>query len=110
MSEGRSPWRWRRGFKGRGRRPKPRLLGFIPPNEVIFIPYINGEEMGGEPVVVAPDELEALRLVYYLGLTQEEAAQRMGVSRGTLWRLLSSGRKKVIAALVEGRPLSLTVT
>ncbi len=66
--------------------------------------------MGGEPVVVAPDELEALRLVYYLGLTQEEAAQRMGVSRGTLWRLLSSGRKKVIAALVEGRPLSLTVT
>jgi hypothetical protein len=39
------------------------------------------------------------------GLTQEKAASSMNVSRGTLWRLLESGRKKVVQALVEKRPL-----
>ncbi len=52
-----------------------------------------------------PDELEALRLVYLEGLTQEEAAKRMNVSRGTLWRMLNSGRRKVVQALVELRPI-----
>jgi len=55
-----------------------------------------------------PDELEALRLVYFMGMTQEEAAKAMGVSRGTLWRALSSGRRKVIQALIERRPLVIT--
>ncbi len=59
----------------------------------------------GEPVVVGPDELEALRLVYLEKMSQEEAARAMGVSRGTLWRLIDSGRRKIIRALVEGRPI-----
>ena len=29
----------------------------------------------------------------------------MGVSRGTLWRALASGRRKVVQALIERRPL-----
>jgi len=64
--------------------------------------------MGGDPVELMPDELEALRLVYFLDLNQEQAAQRMGVSRGTLWRALSSGRKKIIKAIVERRPLVIS--
>jgi len=56
---------------------------------------------------VTPDELEALRLVDYEGLLQEEAAARMGVSRGTVWRCLDSARRKVGAMLVEGRELIL---
>lgn len=51
------------------------------------------------------DELEALRLIDYQGLTQEEAAERMGISRGTVWRCLDSARKKVVAMLVERREL-----
>ncbi len=54
------------------------------------------------------DELEALRLVDYEGLLQEEAAQRMGVSRGTVWRCLDSARRKVAAMLVEGREIVIT--
>jgi len=38
-------------------------------------------------------------------LTQEEAAKRMGISRGTLWRSLYSARKKIATALAEMRPL-----
>jgi len=58
-----------------------------------------------EPVSIDPDEVEALRLVDYLGLNQEEAAQSMGVSRGTVWRCVDSGRKKLISMVIEGRPL-----
>jgi predicted DNA-binding protein (UPF0251 family) len=51
------------------------------------------------------DELEALRLCDGEGLTQEEAGERMGISRGTVQRLVGSGRKKVIEAIVAGRAL-----
>jgi len=55
--------------------------------------------------VLTPDEVEALRLVYLEDLTQDEAAAKMGVSRGTLWRIVEAARKKLVQALVEGRPI-----
>lgn len=51
------------------------------------------------------DELETLRLCDLEGLTQEQAGRRMGISRGTVQRTLTSARKKVAAALVEGAAL-----
>jgi predicted DNA-binding protein (UPF0251 family) len=42
-------------------------------------------------------------LVDLEGLSQEEAGERMGVSRGTVWRLLQAARKKTAQALSEGR-------
>lgn len=51
------------------------------------------------------DELEALRLCDYEGLIQEEAGKRMGVSRGTVQRILSSARRKVAEALTTGAAL-----
>jgi len=51
------------------------------------------------------DELEALRLCDVDGLTQEEAGAKMGISRGTVQRLLASGRKKMISALLESKAL-----
>ena len=50
-------------------------------------------------IVLYKDELEALKLCDMDGLTQEEAGVRMGVSRGTVQRILASGRKKVATAL-----------
>ena len=52
-------------------------------------------------------ELEAFRLVDMEGLSQEEAGQQMGVSRGTIWRLVQSARKKAAQALSEGRPIHI---
>jgi uncharacterized protein len=59
----------------------------------------------GDPILIRTDEIEALRLVDYLGQNQEEAATSMGISRGTVWRCVDSGRKKLIAMVIEGRPL-----
>jgi predicted DNA-binding protein (UPF0251 family) len=55
-----------------------------------------------EHIPFAADELEALRLCDMLGLTQEEAGRRMGVSRGTVQRIVTAAREKVARALVEG--------
>jgi predicted DNA-binding protein (UPF0251 family) len=55
--------------------------------------------------MITYDELEALRLVDYQGLTQVEAALKMMVSRGTVWRCLDRARKKAATMLVEGREL-----
>lgn len=52
-----------------------------------------------ERVELYQDELEALALCDRDGLTQEEAGQKMGVSRGTVQRILSSARSKVADAL-----------
>lgn len=48
------------------------------------------------------DELEALRLCDSEGLTQEEAGIRMGVSRGTIQRILTVARKKTSTSLSKG--------
>lgn len=51
------------------------------------------------------DELEAIRLADLEGLYQEQAAEKMQVSRPTFARILESGRKKVAEALVYGKGL-----
>lgn len=48
------------------------------------------------------DELEVLRLCDSEGLTQEEAGVRMGVSRGTIQRILTVARKKTSTSLAKG--------
>jgi len=81
-----------------------RFIGFIP--EVRhFYPAKPPFGPPQPPIFMSYEEFEALRLVDYEGLTQEEAGQRMGVSRGTVWRALTSARKKVAQMLVEGREL-----
>lgn len=48
------------------------------------------------------DEMEAFRLCDSEGLTQEEAGERMGVSRGTVQRIVTVARKKVATSLARG--------
>lgn len=60
-----------------------------------------------ETLELRPDELEALRLMDFEELYQEESAQRMGISRTTLSRTLASARRKVADALLHGKRLML---
>jgi len=50
-------------------------------------------------------ELEAMRLCDLDRCDQESAGRRMAVSRGTVQRLLKSGRAKVLQALLHSRAL-----
>ena len=58
-----------------------------------------------EAIRLGLDELEAMRLCDLEDQDQTEAGRRMGVSRGTIQRLLGSGRAKVLRALTEANAL-----
>jgi predicted DNA-binding protein (UPF0251 family) len=60
-----------------------------------------------EKVVLEIDEFEAIRLCDYDGLSQIEAGEALGVSRGTVQRLLISGRKKIVDVLLYSKELVL---
>jgi len=60
-------------------------------------------------VTLQADEFEALRLMDYEGLYQDECAQRMGISRTTLSRSVAQARHKVIDALLNGKTLLIDV-
>jgi predicted DNA-binding protein (UPF0251 family) len=60
-----------------------------------------------EWVTLHLDEFEALRLLDHLGLDQEQAANRMGVSRPTVTRIYASARKKIADAIVLGQAISI---
>lgn len=53
------------------------------------------------------EEWESLRLVDYLGLSQQEASESMDVSRQTVQTLLQSARKKVSRSIVESLPIMI---
>ena len=57
--------------------------------------------------MVRVEELEALRLIELEGLTQEETARRMGVSRPTVGRILAAARHAVTKALVSGGGITI---
>jgi predicted DNA-binding protein (UPF0251 family) len=60
-----------------------------------------------EQVVLALDEFEAIRLADLQGLYQDEAAERMRVSRPTFGRIIESARRKVAEALIMGKALRI---
>ena len=99
-------WRRRHRCGGRGRFPKPVTLGVFPP----ITGFTPNPSRNLEPVFIEFAEIEALRLVDKEGLSQEEAGQRMSISRGTIWRLVQSARRKAAQALSEGRPIYIVTS
>ncbi|KIH75906.1 Predicted DNA-binding protein, UPF0251 family [Geoalkalibacter ferrihydriticus] len=88
----------------RPRKPRNCACPHHPPDGSVFKPA--GTPMRDlEKIYLDHDEFDALHLCDGEGMTQEQAGERLGVSRGTVQRLTASGRKKIIEALAEGRAL-----
>ena len=78
-------------------------------NERIFKPTgIPLSEM--EIIDIEIDELEAVRLCDYEEKSQIETAEIMGISRGTVQRLLNSGRRKILDGLLHLKAIKLKNT
>ncbi len=60
-----------------------------------------------EEVVLTVDECEAIRLADLEGLYQDQAAEKMKVSRQTFGRIIESAHRKVAEALVKGKALKI---
>ena len=58
-----------------------------------------------QQVILTEDEWEAVRLADGEGLYQEQAAERMNISRQTFGRIIDSARKKIADALTGGKAL-----
>lgn len=77
-----------------------------PPEVAVFKPA--GIPMRSlDQSVLTYDEFEALRLADRQGLYQDEAAQRMGISRPTFSRIIAEARRKIATALVDGMALKI---
>jgi uncharacterized protein len=88
--------------------PRPQKPRFVdgPPLVNRFNPHPLHSN-GMEALFLPLEGLEAIRLSDYEGLSQEEAAQRMNVSRQTFGRILTQARKTVAETLVNGRVLRI---
>ena len=62
---------------------------------------------GLDEIVLTLDEFEAIRLADLEGLYQEQAAERMIVSRPTFGRILAAAHRKVAEALAHGKVLKI---
>ena len=89
------------------RRGRPRVQRTITSNpesrcyKPCCCPGIEGQ------VILQPDEIELIRLIDLEGLEQEEAAEKLGVSRKTAWRDLHEARRKIADALVNGKGIEM---
>lgn len=88
--------------------PRPRHC-----RRVGCLPQANYYKPRGIPLAILQhitltvDELEAIRLADLQSLYQEQAAEKMNVSRQTFGRILESAHKKIADALVNGKALSI---
>ena len=88
--------------------PRPRLIRrvWFEPNVTYFKPAgIMMSEL--ETVILARDELEAVRLKDLEGMDQGKAAKKMNISQPTFHRLVLTARKKIANALVNGKSIKI---
>ncbi len=87
-------------------RPKKRRWIRCEPQERCFRPQCKRlDELDG--VVLSLDEFEAMRLMHLEGLTQEQAAEKMGIHRSTVSRILKSAHRKLTDALVNVKAIRI---
>jgi len=87
--------------------PRGRKWRFCRPFDGVEFYKPQGIPMAGlEIVELGQDEFEAMRFCDHDDMDQEEAAKKMNISRGTVQRLLYSGRKKIIDVFLNGTALA----
>lgn len=69
--------------------------------------FVCADSEGGKPLSMTMEEYETIRLIDYVGLTQEECAAQMAVARTTIQRIYDIARKKMAQFLVDGGALQI---
>jgi len=88
--------------------PRPRMCRRVAFNpDITYFKPIGIPMKVLEEVVVQVDEFEAVRLKDLEGLEQEECAKRMNISQPTFHRLVTSARRKIAHALVNGKAIRI---
>ncbi len=88
--------------------PRPmccRRVGFMPDARYFKPMGMPGHML--DEIVLTVDEFEAVRLADYEGLYQEQAAEKMRISRPTFGRIVESAHRKIGEVLVKGKALRI---
>ncbi len=93
---------------------KPKIVGKIP-SCTLFVSCKDDDGEGESSVLgksspqicMNCEEYETIRLIDYMGMTQEEAAGRMNVGRATVQALYMGARQKLARFLVEAASLKI---
>lgn len=84
---------------------KPRRVCRLP----VFTRFFSGNHsIQSDGLQLSIEEYEVIRLLDYIGMTQQEAAARMGTGRTTIQALYTQARRKLARFLVEGTSLTIT--
>ena len=84
---------------------KDRMVAFNP--EISYFKPRGIPMMQLQEVCLTVDEREAIRLSDLLGMSHENAGQRMGVSRATFGRIIQHARQVVADALINGKAINV---
>lgn len=72
------------------------------PEVTSFSPTNNFDEINGKVIVMNIGEYEAVRLIDYEGMTQEECASQMEIARTTVQKIYNDARKKIALMIING--------
>jgi len=88
--------------------PRPRRMRrvWFEPSTTYFKPAgIKTSEL--EEIILTVTEAESIRLKDFLGMDQIKAAKKMNISQPTFNRLLTSARKKIADAIINGKSIRI---
>ncbi len=88
-------------------RPKKHRSIGCSPSSYYFKPA--GVPLGHlEEVTLEADELEAIRLGDLLNMSQEDAAEKMNISRATFGRIVNKAREKIADSILNGKAIKIS--
>ena len=87
-------------------RPKNERIVHKPPLFSEFKPIGYKSSILNQTILTI-DEYEAFRLADHLGLSHEEAATEMEISRSTFTRLIEKSRKRIAELIIQGNILTI---
>ncbi len=89
----------------RGRPRKFRKIGFMPRADLFKPRGIPLNLL--EVVSISFDEAETVRLIDFEGLKQDQAAEKIGISRVTVQRIYKSARRKIADSIINAKALKI---
>lgn len=85
------------------RQKRSRLI--LTPPSIQGMTAFGIQKRSSEKISLYFEEYQAIKLLDYEGMTQEQASTHMNISRPTVTRVYESARRKVAKAMTEGKDL-----
>ena len=89
----------------RGRPKRKRQISFCP--EITYFKPVGIPLRQLQEEILMLDEVEAIRLADLENMTQEQAAEKMAVSRITFLRIINAAHKKIAKSLISGYAIKM---